>query len=1364
MSRPEKSGTKIQSVKSYNFQASESQCVRKDKERSALQLTGSQVHLTNRPRLGSGKASSRTGITTGIHSRRPLSAIPSLRRQDNLENTVSADGRWKRPLSADSPYFSGGRFSASSSATSECDEVSRSDVQKQYDTIQRKNKLAAKFPLLLDSDCLTEIKSNDEKEEIDNKELDHGFGATYILPTSQLLESLTCKPLGRTWTESELKECCEELGIKDCFYDKCERESLSSDCSNGACHSEKSLGEQIIAMAQDPRPAQVPCILPLEPGVTRKPPLPKYKKNENSYQERDANCKENYINCAVSNDDMSLGDLTYDVIDRSHCLKCSAHFVDQCKHSSEESRENGNHICNSEIVLSSSFPNTKEMLKKELIKNALQCLNFEDEVLDSAQNLPSGNSQAFPKEGKENGVGSCSIVPELNNYSLTENRPFLRTSDLTDNVSHDLTDTEVHRWFPLACECEVTHSHLSDAERETDLLLMNLARQKCNFDCSGMCQNFNVNLGCHDDMDLRPTKQRKQELCLENLLEENADHNSDPSTIRIAEGGISYSLPNRDYHAVNKVKQTLSHSEINLTFKSQNCSSQESRPETCTQLIADTEVQGNDDTCNVIANCDEESKNSNKPAEMHMDATPSRDIPASAHSTHSEVPENDTLFDGCSEPLNSGIALQPPSEIVFPSSFSQFHAPSTCQNMEQDVYDKITTTFEPEQRSISPVHATSHFNLNIPTFEAAEDSTYDDIVTILKVLEQEDTNSLFKLVESKFIPEVETSCSNTNLLENTQKEAVTSGKLSDILTYLDEVERSCDDTLRSAKNQLQAVSETTQKSEMKLATVPRLEELLNLSTVDLAHEVLTLRLQLEEKSNSIRLLQETLNQHRELSMRNAKNADRGMKMRLREQKEEYESTVARHQKFIDQLIADKKTLSDKCESLVLEMKKSAEHHAKTLKTMEERHSIELQRAREMHAAAEKLRRERWIDNKTQKIKEMTVKGLEPELQRMNTRHEQELADLRLLHKQELEELEARAVRKTAQQMDQLRDQMNAEKEEALAKEKELLRKRYDKQAEQEEVEYQAQRRKFLAEIRREKERLAEEETRMREELEEAKQNMCKENAKIIERLKVEHQEAVETCERKHKNEVKSMKETAEIEKETWMHNYKKEQAKLLSERELEIKDQFKRERDKEIELVIEKLESEATKTRTEMEQTMDSRLRRLKEKFDAEIKDMEESEKALKNKYNDIKGILVEKEDEVINLKANARQLDKELEEAKKIVDRLSGERIDMKEIIRKEFQEQLSTAEEENIKLREEMAELRAKHKLELASKVEEMGRVTADREMQLQQVYNRVKLAIAKKEDTIQKLKLQHKSALERCCHLEELLDQQRRDFLLK
>jgi ribosome recycling factor len=79
------------------------------------------------------------------------------------------------------------------------------------------------------------------------------------------------------------------------------------------------------------------------------------------------------------------------------------------------------------------------------------------------------------------------------------------------------------------------------------------------------------------------------------------------------------------------------------------------------------------------------------------------------------------------------------------------------------------------------------------------------------------------------------------------------------------------------------------------------EELLNLSTVDLAHEVLTLHLQLEEKSKSINLLQRTLNQQRELAVRNARNAAHDIKKRLREQKDEYESAVARHQKFIDQV-------------------------------------------------------------------------------------------------------------------------------------------------------------------------------------------------------------------------------------------------------------------------------------------------------------------------------------------------------------------------------------------------------------------------------------------------------------------------------
>jgi len=73
--------------------------------------------------------------------------------------------------------------------------------------------------------------------------------------------------------------------------------------------------------------------------------------------------------------------------------------------------------------------------------------------------------------------------------------------------------------------------------------------------------------------------------------------------------------------------------------------------------------------------------------------------------------------------------------------------------------------------------------------------------------------------------------------------------------------------------------------------------------------------------------------------------------------------------------------------------------------------------------------------------------------------------------------------------------------------------------------------------------------------------------------------------------LKSLKEALELEKEAWILSYKKDQTKRISERETEIRDQCKRERDKEIELVIERLEIDATQSRAELEQAMDNRLR-----------------------------------------------------------------------------------------------------------------------------------------------------------------------------
>lgn len=147
-----------------------------------------------------------------------------------------------------------------------------------------------------------------------------------------------------------------------------------------------------------------------------------------------------------------------------------------------------------------------------------------------------------------------------------------------------------------------------------------------------------------------------------------------------------------------------------------------------------------------------------------------------------------------------------------------------------------------------------------------------------------------------------------------------------------------------------------------------MEDLLSHTNTELAQQIVDLNLRLKDKSSSIKILQEELSSLREQIMKMTKQTDQIVKLKLKGQKDEYEAIVKRHQKFIDQLIADKKSLNQQCEGLLKEMKVLEDRHDSNMKAMEHRHNVELQKVKEMHMAGEKIRRDRWIDNKTQKIK------------------------------------------------------------------------------------------------------------------------------------------------------------------------------------------------------------------------------------------------------------------------------------------------------------------------------------------------------------------------------------------------------------
>jgi len=173
-------------------------------------------------------------------------------------------------------------------------------------------------------------------------------------------------------------------------------------------------------------------------------------------------------------------------------------------------------------------------------------------------------------------------------------------------------------------------------------------------------------------------------------------------------------------------------------------------------------------------------------------------------------------------------------------------------------------------------------------------------------------------------------------------------------------------------------------------------------------------------------------------------------------------------------------------------------------------------------------------------------------------------------------------------------------------------------------------------------------------------------------------------------------------------------------------------------------------------------LKRLQDKFLGELDELEKSERDLKCRLSQAKADLLVKDEEIFTLKTTLNLKEKTNSELQESNMRMLEERANLTSVIRREFAAQIESLEEDCRTVKSNVLELQAKQKLEMEHHQMEIDKIRSESDTELEKVGLRVKQALLRKEETLQELQKQLEKASYRINHLEELLEQQRKDFV--
>lgn len=481
---------------------------------------------------------------------------------------------------------------------------------------------------------------------------------------------------------------------------------------------------------------------------------------------------------------------------------------------------------------------------------------------------------------------------------------------------------------------------------------------------------------------------------------------------------------------------------------------------------------------------------------------------------------------------------------------------------------------------------------------------------------------------------------------------------------------------------------------------------------------------------------------------------------LATQRTEYEAAVARHLAFVDRLLADKDVLTRRVAELSDQLQGSGEKQERAIGKLKEGWVAELKRQKEGWAAAEKQRREAWMEAKASEIKDLTVKGLEGEVQKLLARHKAELSAVQQAASDEARKQLDAYITQNELAVRQLKERLSYEAEQAVEKERGAGAARLREVSERYEQQLQTQRMRLVADADLKLEQLEqsrkEEKRRYDEALGQAREAGEGRTKELEEGWKREK----EGLRKAHDKQIEALREQYETGQEGWRAAMAERARKEVTERTAAIRDKLMQERNNEIEAIMARLEAEHALAREQLKEDFRRREEATAAQHAAALKEARKAEAKMAERFRAAGLAGQAAEERVGSSELQLKELRRELESKSSTIRWLESQVSAAKDEAHARERDLRSLgAQKEVVQAEAAQAVQREKQQLEqrLAQAAQEYHDLRSRHATEMSHVEARIKATLVKKDETIQQLRDQLAAMAAELRSTQEVLRQQ-------